>query len=88
MLKKVLDCKNDGFFAVSQLQSGLVDFAGLNFIYQANANTAIDKPIKYGLAGSIHEKFAAMLLLPASNAITGVIQQSEAAIAANNPAPE
>ena len=41
----------------------------------------MDKPIKYGLAGSIHEKFAAMLLLPASKATTGVMQQSEAAIA-------
>ena len=28
-----------------------------------------------------------MLLLPASNAITGVIQQSEAAIAVRTPAP-
>ena len=38
------------------------------------------------LAGSIQEKFAAMLLLPASNAMTGVIQQSEAAIAERTPA--
>ncbi|MNE55178.1 hypothetical protein D3C80_1500020 [compost metagenome] len=50
----------------------------LSFPYQAKARTAIDNPIKYGLAGSIHEKLAAMLLLPASNAITGVIQQREA----------
>lgn len=47
----------------------------------------MDNPIRYGLAGSIHEKLAAMLLLPASNAITGVIQQSEAAIAERAPAP-
>ncbi len=46
----------------------------------------MDKPIKYGLAGSIHEKFVAMLLLPASSAITGVIQQSEAAKAERTPA--
>jgi hypothetical protein len=65
----------------------LLFFEGFSFTYQANASTAIDKPIKYGLAGSIHEKFAAMLLLPASKAITGVMQQSEAAIADNTPAP-
>ena len=47
----------------------------------------MDKLTKYGLAGSIHEKLATILLLPASNAITGVIQQSEAAIAAKTPAP-
>ncbi len=46
----------------------------------------MDNPIKYGLAGSIHERFAAMLLLPASNAITGVMQQSEAAKAERSPA--
>jgi hypothetical protein len=46
----------------------------------------MDKPIKYGLAGSIHAKFAAMLLLPASKATTGVIQQSEAAKAERTPA--
>lgn len=46
----------------------------------------MDKLIKYGLAGSIHEKFAAILLLPTSRATTGVMQQSEAAIADNIPA--
>ena len=61
--------------------------AGLNLKYHANANTTMDKLTKYGLAGSIHEKLATILLLPASNAITGVIQQSEAAMAARTPAP-
>ncbi len=46
----------------------------------------MDNPTKYGLAGSIHEKFAAMLLLPASRATTGVMQQSEAAKADITPA--
>jgi hypothetical protein len=50
------------------------------------ASTVIDNPIKYGLVGSIQEKFAAKLLLPASRAVTGVMQQSEAAIADNTPA--
>ena len=62
-------------------------FEGLSFTYHANASTAIDNPIRYGLAGSIQEKFAAMLLLPAINAITGVMQQSEAAMADSTPAP-
>jgi hypothetical protein len=87
MAKNVVDWRNEGFLVVSQLQSITLILAGFNLRYHANANTAIDKPIKYGLAGSINEKLAAMLLLPASNAITGVIQHSEAAIAVRIPAP-
>ena len=45
------------------------------------------KPIKYGLAGSIHEKVEAMPLLPAISAKTGVMQHNEAAIADSTPAP-
>jgi hypothetical protein len=73
-------------FVVSQLQSVSVVLAGFNFTYQANASTTMDNPTKYGLAGCIQEKFAAMLLLPASKAMTGVMQQSEAAKAERSPA--
>ena len=45
------------------------------------------KPIKYDLAGSSHEKVEASPLVPAIRANTGVIQQSEAAIAVKSPAP-
>ena len=44
-------------------------------------------PIKYGLAGSSQEKLAAIPLLPAIKAKTGVIQQSDAAMAESMPAP-
>ena len=57
----------------------------MNLRYHAKANTAIDNIIKYDLAGSIHEKFNAILLLPANNTITGVIQQNEAATAERKP---
>ena len=38
------------------MQSTTFVLAGFNLKYHANANTAIDKPTKYGLAGSINEK--------------------------------
>ena len=62
-------------------------FSGFNLIYHAKDNTATDNPINQGLAGAIHDIFAAILLLPASKAITGVMQQSEAATADRTPAP-
>ena len=68
------------------MHSVLLLFEALSFTYHANASTAIDIPIKKGRAGSILEKFEVMLLLPATKAITGVIQQSEAAIADSTPA--
>jgi len=61
--------------------------AGLSWKYQANASTPIDKPTRKGLAGSSQDKLAARLLLPATNATTGVMQQREAAMADNSPAP-
>ena len=42
--------------------------------------------IKYGRAGSNHEKLAATLLLAATKAITGVMQHSDAANAERKPA--
>jgi hypothetical protein len=45
-------------------------------------------PIKYGLNGSIHEKVAAIPLVPATNAKTGVIQHKDAVIAEKSPAPK
>ena len=47
----------------------------------------IDKPIKNGLAGSIHEKAEAVPAIPPTMAINGAMQQSEEAIAANKPVP-
>lgn len=82
--KKVLLWINFGFSSVSQLQSNL--FFGLNFWYQANPSTKIVKPIKYGLNGSSQEKVDASPLVPAIRANTGVMQQSEAAIAVKSPA--
>jgi len=43
--------------------------------------------MKYGLAGSSHEKLEASPLVPATRAKTGVMQQSEAANAVKSPAP-
>ena len=43
--------------------------------------------IKYGLAGSSHEKPEAMPLAPANRASTGVMQHSDAAIAVIIPVP-
>jgi hypothetical protein len=60
--------------------------AGLSWRYQANASTPIDKPTMKGLAGSSQDKLAARLLLPASNATTGVMQQREAEMADTSPA--
>ena len=45
-------------------------------------------PIKYGLTGSIHEKVAAIPLMPANNAKTGVMQHKDAVTAENSPAPK
>ena len=43
--------------------------------------------MRYGLAGSIHEKVDAIPLVPAMRANTGVMQHKEAAIADSKPAP-
>ena len=44
--------------------------------------------MKYGLAGSSHEKLEASPLVPATRAKTGVMQQSEAANAVKSPATD
>ncbi len=62
MAKNVVDWGNGGLLVVSQLQSITLVLAGFNLRYHANVNTAIDNPTKYGLAGSIHEKLATILL--------------------------
>jgi hypothetical protein len=56
-------------------------------LYHAKAKVAIANPIKKGLAGSNHESDEAAPLAPASKANKGVMQQSDAAIAANMPTP-
>ena len=43
--------------------------------------------MKYGRKGSSHEKVEASPLVPAIRANTGVMQQSDAAIAVKSPAP-
>jgi len=84
--KKVLNCKNEAFFVVSQLQSISFVLAGFfNLWCHEKASTAIVKPIRKGLAVAIQEKLVAKLLLPANKAMTGVIQQSEAAMAEKTP---
>ena len=83
MPKNALDSKK-GLLSVSQLQSTC--FCGLSFWYHANAKTRAVSPIKYGLKGSIHEKEETSPLAPPKKAKTGVMQQSEAAVAVKSPA--
>ena len=82
--RKVFDCKNFGISSTAQPHSSTA--TGLSFLYHANPKTAIVNPIKYGLAGTIQEKEEAMLPEPAIKAKTGVMQQSDAAIAETIPA--
>src|SRR5689334_8295741 len=85
MPKNVFDCRQEDFLVPSQ--QSLADLrGGTNLKYQAKARIARDRPINQGLTGSNQERFVARLLLPAIIVITGVIQQSEAAMADTSPA--
>src|SRR5699024_5135628 len=75
--------QNEG--SSSQAHSG--SHWGFSFWYQAKPSSKAVSPIRYGRKGSTHEKVDAAPLIPATNAITGVIQHREAVKAAIIPAP-
>lgn len=75
------------FFVAFVSQAHETAFDGLIFLNHAKPNINIVIPIKYGLNGSSQEKEAAILLVPASSASTGVMQHMDAVIDENSPMP-
>jgi hypothetical protein len=84
--RSTLDRKKGVLGEISQLQS-VSCFAGFRLIYHAKRRAPIDRAIKYGRAGSIHEKAEAEPDTPTISADIGLMQHNEAAKPETIPAP-
>src|SRR5699024_8141150 len=83
MPRNPLLIQNEG--SSSQAHSG--SHWGFSFWNQANPSNNTVSPIRNGRKGSTHEKVEATPPIPATKAITGVIQHREEVKAAITPAP-